>query len=172
MLVRSFLSAGVDTTASSLGQTVVALASMPDQWQLLKDDPARSRAAFEESLRWDGPTPNVWRTTTCNAEFEEVVVPAGSKISVFLHGCNHDPRQWEHPHAFNLLRPRPNGMSFGGGVHNCVGQMLARLEAECLLSALARQVERIDLLQKPLLRMRNGIRGYSTIPAKLVGAAR
>jgi cytochrome P450 len=170
MLVRSFLSAGVDTTVFGLGFALHALAVHPEQWDLLRKDPALARHAFEETLRWKAPSPIIGRTTRTPTEFGGVRLGAQEKVLLFLGAANRDPRRWENPDAFDITRRTAGHLAFGVGIHGCVGQMMARLEAESVLGAVARLVRRIELTAAPRIKYSNWLRGFTELPVRVEAA--
>ena len=98
-LVRSFLTAGVDTTVNGIAHLMLAFASAPDQWARLRANPgaAQIKKAFEESPRWDSTAQTFFRTTGRDAELTGVPIPAGSKVLLFLGAANRDPRRFKIP---------------------------------------------------------------------------
>ena len=103
-------------------------------------DPSLARVAFDEAVRWESPVQTFFRTATTDVRVGDDVVPEGHKILMFLAAANRDPRRWDDPDAFDLSRDPSGHVGFGMGIHQCVGQHVARLEAEALLTALARRV--------------------------------
>ncbi|MBS1844506.1 MAG: cytochrome P450 [Actinobacteria bacterium] len=170
LLVRSFLSAGVDTTVHALGNALYCLASYPDQWEILRGDPDRARHAFEETVRFESPVQTFFRTTTRSTELDGVEVPGGVKVLLFLASANRDPRRWTDADRFDICREARGHVGFGSGIHACVGQMMARLEGEVVLQALARQVERIELAGEPVRQLNNTLRGFESLPVAVVGS--
>ncbi|MEJ2885017.1 cytochrome P450 [Actinomycetospora aeridis] len=170
LLVRSFLSAGIDTTILALGSVVHELARRPDQWAALHADPGLARAAFEEGLRLHTPSPVIGRTATRRVVIGEAEVGADQKLLLMLGAANRDPRRWDAPDTFDLHRRAAGHTSFGAGVHNCVGQVIARMEAEALLGALARRVARLEPAGESTPRLSNWLRGFSSVPVRLVPA--
>ena len=170
MLVRSFLSAGVDTTINGLGNALFALASHPEQYAMLHADPKLARPAFEEALRWESAVQTFFRTADRNAEIASFQVPKNTKVLCLLASANRDPRKWPDPERYDIAR-RPTGhVALGTGIHGCVGQAVARLEGEVILSALARRVERIEITGTPTRRLNNTLRAFDTLPLRLVAA--
>ena len=167
LLVRSLLSAGVDTTVHGLGNAMFCFATHPDQWAKLHADPGLARRAFEEVVRFESPVQTFFRTTTSDVDVEGVRIPEGEKVLLFLAAANRDPRRWEDPDRFDVLRKASGHVGFGSGIHACVGQMLARLEADVLLGALARRVEAIELDGKPELKLNNTLRGLAHLPVRV-----
>jgi cytochrome P450 len=167
MLVRSFLSAGVDTTVHGLGNALLCFGTHPDQYDVLRADPGLARGAFEEALRFEAPVQTFFRTTTRDVELDGVEVPAREKILLFLAAANRDPRRWPDADRFDATR-RVNGqVGFGFGVHACVGMAMARLEGEAVLTALARRVSRIEITGEPRRMLNNTLRGLESLPVRL-----
>jgi cytochrome P450 len=111
-----------------------------------------------------------FRTATVDVEVEGVVVPEGRKILMFLASANRDPRRWEHPDDFDLSRDPSGHVGFGFGIHQCVGQHVARLEAEALLTALAARVDRIELAGPTRRHHNNTLRAWQSIPLRVRAA--
>jgi 4-methoxybenzoate monooxygenase (O-demethylating) len=164
MLVRSFLSAGLDTTVSALGNAVYLLATYPDQWELLRADPSQARAAFEETIRFESPVQQFFRTATDDTELAGVEIAKDDRVMIFFGAANRDPRRWEDPDRFDITRKVSGHLAFGLGIHSCVGKPVARIEGEALLGALARKVGRIELDGEPQRRLNNTIRSFESLP--------
>jgi len=164
LLVRTFFSASMDTTMNAIGFTIQALCENPDQWALLSADPRLARAAFEEALRYRSPSPYIGRTTTREVEIEGVVLGADEKLLLFVGAANRDPRKYAHPDRYDIRRREGGHVAFGTGIHACVGQLVARLEAELVLEALARRAATLELAGQPGYQLNNWLRGLSTLP--------
>jgi 4-methoxybenzoate monooxygenase (O-demethylating) len=170
-LVRSMLTAGVDTTVNGIGAALYALARHPEQWEKMRADPARlAKAAFEEAVRFESPVQTFFRTTTCATELGGVQLEEGRKILLFLGAANRDPRQWQNPDEYDIERKVLGHVGFGAGIHVCVGQLLARLEGEVVLQALAKQVSRIEFVGEPERRFNNTLRGLKRLPLRFMPA--
>ncbi|WP_435170222.1 cytochrome P450 [Falsirhodobacter sp. 1013] len=167
LLVRSLLTAGIDTTVNGIGAALYSLARFPDQFAALRADPARARNAFEEAIRLESPVQTFFRTTTCDTELGGTPVPEGAKVLMFLASANRDPRHWDRPDHFDITRTTSGHVGFGAGVHMCVGQLLARLEGEAVLQALARNVARIEITGAPVRAYNNTLRGLASFPLRL-----
>lgn len=165
-LVRAFVGGGTDSTISGIGSTIGQLARHPQQWDILRRDPGKARAAFEEGIRFDAPFQVTFRTTRVATDFAGYALEADTKIGVFLGAANRDPRAWERPDEYDLTRP-VKSIAFGSGVHVCVGQMIARLEADKLLATLARRVKSIELTDTPRYRLVNQIRTLDELKLRL-----
>ncbi|MDB5608946.1 MAG: cytochrome [Bradyrhizobium sp.] len=170
MLVRSFLSAGIDTTVYGLGNALHCFVSYPEQWRTLRENPALIRGAFEEVLRFEAPVQTFFRTTTKAVDVSGVAIGDGEKVLLFLASANRDPRRWDKPDTFDVRRRATGHMTFGTGIHGCVGQAVARLESEAIFAALAKRVASFELTGKPTLRLNNTLRGLDTLPLRIVPA--
>ncbi len=170
LLVRSFLSAGVDTTINGLGNALFSLAHHPAEYARLHADASLARPAFEEALRWESTAQTFYRTAARDTEIAGLAVQANTKVLCFLAAANRDPRKWPEPDRYDIQR-RPSGhMAFGSGIHGCVGQVIARLEGEVVLAALARRVRRIEVTGPHTRRLNNTLRALDTLPLRLVAA--
>ena len=170
MLVRSFLSAGIDTTVYGLGNALHCFARYPEQWSVLRENPNLIRCAFEEVLRFEAPVQTFFRTTTRDVEVAGVRLGDGEKVLLFLAAANRDPRRWDRPDTFDVRRRATGHMTFGTGIHGCVGQAVARLESEAIFGALAKRVASFELTGEPQLRLNNTLRGLDTLPLRIVAA--
>jgi hypothetical protein len=168
MLVRSFLSAGIDTTVYGLGNALYCLARYPEQWRALRENPALIRGAFEEVLRFEAPVQSFFRTTTKAVEVSGVRLGDGEKVLLLFAAANRDPRRWDKPDSFDVRRRATGHMTFGTGIHGCVGQAVARLETEAILGALLRRVATIEMTAEPKRRLNNTLRGFDTLPLRVV----
>jgi cytochrome P450 len=144
LLVGILLSAAADTTVLTLANTIRAFCEFPDQYQLLRSEPSLVRAAFEESLRWDSPSRMAGRIATREVQIDNYVIPAGERCGLMFAAANRDPRKWTDPDRFDIRRNNAVSVGFGYGVHACVGRVLALLEAEALLGAVVRQIDRFE----------------------------
>lgn len=167
LVVRSLLSAGVDTTVHGLGALLYAFATHPDQWQRLRRDPGLVRVAFDEAVRWESPVQTFFRTATTDVPVGDAVIPDGKKILMFLGSANRDPRRWDRPDSFDLERDPSGHVGFGMGIHQCVGQHVARLEAEAVLTALLSRVEHLELAGTPRRHHNNTLRAWASMPLRL-----
>lgn len=170
LLVRSLLTAGIDTTVNGLGAAVWALASFPDQWRRLRADPTLARASFEEAVRLESPVQTFFRTTTRPVELSGFAIGEGQKVLMFMGAANRDPRRWQEPDRYDITRRTSGHVGFGSGIHMCVGQFVARLEGEVVLSALARKVASIDITGPVKRRYNNTLRGLESLPVTLKAA--
>ena len=169
LLVRSLLSAGIDTTVSALGNAILCLARHPRQWEKLKETPARVRQAFEEVLRYTTPVHSFCRTANVDTEVAGIPIREGDKVLCVLGAANLDPDHWNQPDEFDIERPTAGHLALGVGIHSCVGQQVARLEGRSLLGALARKVDRIELHGEPEWSPGNSLTTLASLPVSLIG---
>ena len=161
------LSAGVDTTVNGIGHMVLALAGHPEEYQKLRSNPSLVRRAFEESLRWDSTVQTFFRTTTKRVEVGGAEIPEGQKVLLFLAAANRDPLHWDEPDAFRIERNTSGHVGFGFGIHQCLGQMVARLEGELIGTALAERVASIRLTGAPVRRLNNTLHAIDSVPVEV-----
>ena len=166
-LVRSFLSAGVDTTVNGISHMMLAFASFPEEWLKLRARPELGKKAFEESLRWDSTVQTFFRTASRDVEVAGTAIPEGSKVLLFLAAANRDPRKWEDPDRFDIDRMASGHVGFGFGIHQCLGQMVARLEAELVLNAFVARVKSIRAAGKPERRLNNTLHAIASLPVEV-----
>ncbi|UFM67215.1 cytochrome P450 (plasmid) [Paracoccus sp. MA] len=167
LLVRSLLTAGIDTTVNGIGAALYCLARFPDQFQALRADPKRARNAFEEAVRFESPVQTFFRTTTRAVELGGATIPEGSKVLMFLASANRDPRRWDRPDQYDIARKTSGHVGFGSGIHMCVGQLVARLEGEVVLEALARHADAIEIAGPPVRSYNNTLRGLARLPLRI-----
>jgi cytochrome P450 len=108
---------------------------------------------------------------TREAVIGDVKLPAGARVLVSFASANRDERKWDEPERFDIGRANASHLAFGYGVHACVGMGLARLEATEVLSALARRVERFEMVGPPVRKLNNTIRAFSSLPIRIVASS-
>jgi 4-methoxybenzoate monooxygenase (O-demethylating) len=167
LLVRSLLSAGLDTTVNGLGAAIYCLARFPDQMAKLRADPSLARNAFEEAVRFESPVQTFFRTTTRDVEIGGHTIGEGEKVLMFLGAANRDPRRWDEPDRYDITRKTSGHVGFGSGIHMCVGQLVARLEGEVVLAALARKRVTIEISGPVKRRYNNTLRGLDSLPVTI-----
>ena len=172
LLVRSLLSAGVDTTVAALGSAVWCFANHPEQFQLLKADPTLSVWAFEETLRYTSPIHTFCRTANVDTEVSGVKIEEGTKILCVLGSANLDEDHWLKADRFDIERKPTDHLALGVGVHGCVGQNVARAELDIMLSVIANKVESIELAGDVIWRPNNSVRTLDRLPVKYRGKGR
>lgn len=145
-IMLAFVMAGNDTTTGALANAVVALDSEPGLRTELAHDPSVTRTAIEELLRFEGPVQSAPRTAGKNLELRGVPIAAGDILLVVLGAGNRDPRHFPDPERLDFRRENLPGLSFGHGIHYCLGAALARLQMQSVLPHLYRRLPdaRID----------------------------
>lgn len=167
-MARVFVRGGMDTTIAGIGFALNQLARNPDQWAILKADPGKARNAFEEAIRHESPSYVNFRTTTGETELSGYALAADTKIGLFSGSANRDPRFWSEPDRFDLTRDTAGiHVAFGFGTHNCIGQMIARLEAECIIKALAERAATLELDGEARYRPINQLRTLERLPLRV-----
>ena len=164
MLVRSLLSAGIDTTVSAIGNLLWCLAENPEQFQFVKNDKSLVGNAVEESLRLTSPVKAFCRTSATDTEVSGVVIEEGTKILCVLGSANTDPEVWQNPFKYDVTRRTIGHLALGIGVHNCVGQTLARAEITALTSALTALVKVIKPKGVATWKPNNAMRSLESLP--------
>jgi cytochrome P450 len=141
MLAAGLLLAGTDTTRNQLAASVDVLAQHPDQWALLGERPELAARAVEETMRHSPIACGTLRVAAEDTEFAGVLFPAGTLVLVNTFAANRDPTVYDDPDRFDISRDAaPAVLTFGGGVHYCLGANLARLELAEALKILTRRM--------------------------------
>jgi len=138
--ITSLLSAGHETTANFLTLILDTMLANPGTWESLVADPSLIPQAIEEGLRVNGPVQSLWRTTKADTVVAGETIPSGSRVSAVLSSANRDERMFEDPDTFDLSRANARKhISFGRGIHACVGSNLARMEIRVALELLTQR---------------------------------
>ncbi|QEE61431.1 cytochrome P450 [Salinibacterium sp. dk2585] len=171
LLVRALLSAGIDTTIFGIGNTLSVLARLPEVWAQLRETPSLAKFAIDEALRLESPFQKYHRTVTVDTVLGGVHLPAGAKVLVFIGAANRDPRRWgDDADEFRLDRNSSGHLAFGMGLHQCVGQPIARLEIEIVLQQLLERVLTIEPAGEPVPLVHNVLRGFTSLPVAIRAA--
>lgn len=157
--------AGNETTNRLIGWSTKVLAEHPDQRRELVDDPSLIPNAIEEVLRFEGPAPHVGRYVARDVEVHGTTIPEGSAILMLLGSGNRDDRRYEDPDRFDIHRDITQLMTFGYGIHFCLGANLARLEGRVFLEEMLRRFPEWDVdLSRANLAPTSTVRGWETLP--------
>jgi len=155
MMVNAVIVGGTDTTRNQLGCSVALFADHPDQWALLADQPELAPRAVEECMRYFGAVRGTARFASCDIEYRDVAFPAGTFISVGLAEGNRDSSVFADPEVFDITSTAPDQpqLTFGAGIHYCLGAALARAELQEALPLLAQRMPKLatdgDIVWKP-----------------------
>ncbi len=157
--------AGHETTRNLIGNGMLALLRHPGELQRLRDDPSLMRTAVEELLRYDSPVQIAGRGARADAVIGGEHIAAGEPLMLLVGAANRDPAQFPHPDRLDVGRPDVKMLSFGGGIHFCLGAMLARTEAQIAIGSLLARVPSLDLATDDLeWRPHITLRGLSSLP--------
>jgi cytochrome P450 len=174
-LVFNVLVGGVDTSQSQLAHAIRLLAEHPDQWELLREDPSLAERAVEEALRYEPITPFTARILIEDVEYRDVLFPEGTVVMVCAFTGNRDLDEdaagaggAEH---FDITaeRGRARPLTFGAGVHYCLGANLARVELQEGLAFLAERMPGLELDGEPVFEGVSGIYGLAELPIRFSG---
>src|SRR2546430_4327543 len=160
--------AGHETTVNLIGNGLLALFRNPDQLELLKARPELITNAIEEFLRYDSSVQMTGRTALEDVELGGRHIPKGESVLCLLGSANHDPAVYpDHPERLDIDRPNVKPLSFGGGIHFCLGAQLARIEAEVAINTLLRRIPnlRLDDAENAEWRPSFVLRGLKQLPA-------
>jgi hypothetical protein len=162
--------AGHETTTNMFGNGLLALLRHREQWQAVCGDPSLVPGAVEEVLRYDAPAPFIYKSTIGDEQLAGVSLPAGTSVVVLNGAANRDPLVFDDPDGLDVTR-RPNDhLSFGYGVHFCLGAGLARMEGDIGFRALVRRFPEVELATDPeqLSYLDNfTLRALRSLPVKL-----
>jgi cytochrome P450 len=161
------LNAGHEATVNVSGNGTLALLRHPDQLRRLRDDPSLLPTAIEELMRFDSPLQLFERTATEDVEIGGVTVARGQKIAALLGSANHDPAVFADPDTLDVGRVENPHISFGAGIHFCIGAPLARVELQASFGALLDRTSSIELGGEPQRRPEFVIRGLADLPVVL-----
>jgi cytochrome P450 len=156
--------AGFETTTNLLANGLVALLEHPAQLRLLGQRPDLAQSAVEELLRFDSPVQLVTRVVAEPVELGGTTIGEGERVVAYLGAGNRDPERFTDPDRLRLDRADNAPLSFGGGIHYCLGAPLARLEAQVAFPALVRRFPRLALAGPPERRDSLSIKGYTRLP--------
>jgi hypothetical protein len=167
--ISLLFAAGHETTANLIGNGMLALHRNPDQWALLVQDPALAAGAVEELLRYDSSVQLTTRKARedCEIGEEKVAIKRGDAVICLLGAGNRDPAHDDDPERLDITRKNVRPLSFGGGIHHCLGAQLARIEAEVTFRAIAERLPglRLDNIESPEWRPTLTLRRLAALPA-------
>jgi cytochrome P450 len=143
------LFAGSDTTNALMANGLLGLLQRRDQWSQLVADPGVAREAVEELMRWVSPVQFLWRVTVEAMTFGDTEIPPGTTVMPVLAAANRDPAVFAAPDEIDVRRRPKDHIAFGYGPHFCLGNVLARMEAEAFFSTLARRFPTLALAGDP-----------------------
>lgn len=132
--------AGITTTSGLISNSLLHLDRFPDQREIIRNNPSVIPAAIEELLRFDAPIQTLGRTTTREVAAHDRVIPEGARVALVWASANRDERRWDDPDRLDITREPQRHVSFGDGIHHCLGAPLARLEARIVFEELFQRI--------------------------------
>ncbi len=172
-LASLLFAAGFETTTNLFGNGLLALLRHPEQVATLRSDPSLFANLPDEFLRYDGSVQLVNRLTEASIEVGGVTIPAGEQVFALLGAGNRDPARYPHPDRLDVTRTEVQPLTFGGGVHFCLGAALARAEIEITFRTLLRRVDHIELGDdEPSFQDRLALRGLTRLDVVCRASAR
>lgn len=166
--VSLLFAAGHETTVNLMGNGLLALWRHPEQLERLRADPGLMPSAVEEFLRWDSSVQLSGRTALEAFEFKGQAIAKGDQVLTLLAAANRDPSVFTDPDRFDITRDEAKPLSFGGGIHFCLGAQLARIEADEALRVLFERLPRLELenVDAPDRKPTITLRGLKQLPAR------
>ncbi len=166
--VNILLSTGHETTTHLIGNGLLALLQYPDQKERLRNRPVLLSSAIEEMLRYDNPVQITYRSALEDAEINGRMIHKGDLVNTILGSANRDPRRFTEPDRFDIARNEGRHISFGLGIHFCIGAPLVRLEAEVAFETILRRFPNLMLATETLKWQEHPIfRGLKSLPVCL-----
>jgi cytochrome P450 len=171
-ILQQLLVAGNETTTKALTEGVMLLATHPEAFAALRNDPAGMAPLItEEVLRLSTPTQGMFRKVMADTEVDGVPVPKGARLVLVYSAANRDPKVWgDDPNRFDPTRPNlKEHLAFGKGIHFCLGAPLSRVEMNAAFEAIGRRVEHIELGADATLRYHPSfmLRGLVSLPVRV-----
>ncbi|MCB1246683.1 MAG: cytochrome P450 [Acidimicrobiia bacterium] len=162
------LNAGHEATVNTLGNGITALVDHPDQLARLVSGEVAPKTAVEELFRYDAPLMLFERWVLEDGfEVAGTAIPKGEQVAVLFGAANRDPRKWDRPDVFDVGRGDPTHVTFGSGIHHCIGAPLARLEVAVALDALVSRFPDMYLRERPVRHHAFVIHGYRSVSLTL-----
>jgi cytochrome P450 len=163
------LIAGNETTTNLMSNMFNLLTDRPELWRRLREDRSLVEPVIEETLRYESPVQQLLRTTTREVTVSGVTIPANELVAVFFGAANRDPKEFPNPEEFRLDRGLRNHVSFGVGIHYCLGAPLARAEARISLNAFLDRFPTLKHGQAPAIRQSQSpiVFGFERLPLML-----
>ncbi len=166
--INILLSTGHETTTNLIGNGMLALIQNPDQQQLLREQPELMNSCVEEMLRYDNPVQITYRSATEDVLIGDKLIHAGDLVNSVLGAANRDPQRFSDPDRFFIQRDEGRHLSFGLGIHFCLGAPLVRLEAEIIFHSILRRFQHIHLVTEDLEWQEHPIfRGLKSLPIEV-----
>ncbi len=161
---------GNDTTRNSISGGLLALNESPEEYRKLRENPALIASMVPEIIRWQTPLAHMRRTATVDFDLHGQRIRAGDKVVMWYVSANRDPDAIEEPDSFRIDRARPRKhLSFGFGVHRCVGERLAEMQLRVVWEEILRRYPVIEVVGEPKRVFSSFVKGYETLPVRIPG---
>jgi cytochrome P450 len=161
---------GNDTTRNSLTGSVYSLNLFPSQYRKLRDDHALVQNLVPEVIRWQTPLAHMRRTALCDTEIAGKTIRQGEKVVMWYASGNRDEDMFENGDAIDIERKNAkNHISFGFGIHRCLGLRLAELQLRIAWQEILKRFPVIEVVDEPKLTYSNFVHGYETLPVRIPG---
>jgi cytochrome P450 len=161
---------GNDTTRNTLSGSIYALSQNPDQYRKLRDNPELIDSFVPEVIRWQTPLAHMRRTALADHEFRGKQIKTGDKVVMWYVSGNRDEEIIDRPYEFIIDRARPRThLSFGFGIHRCVGIRLAELQLKIIWEEILKRFDNIEVVGEPKRVYSSFVKGYETLPVRIAG---
>jgi cytochrome P450 len=161
---------GNDTTRNTLSGSIYALSKNPDQYKKLRENPGLIDSFVPEVIRWQTPLAHMRRTALADIEFRGKQIKKGDKVVMWYVSGNRDEEVIDRPYEFIIDRARPRThLSFGFGIHRCVGIRLAELQLKIIWEEILKRFDTIEVVGEPKRVYSSFVKGYETLPVRIAG---
>jgi cytochrome P450 len=159
---------GNDTTRNTLSGSIYVLSKFPEQYKKLRENPALLDSFVPEVIRWQTPLAHMRRTALEDIEFKGKQIKKGDKVVMWYVSGNRDEDVIDNPYDFIIDRKRPRThVSFGFGIHRCVGLRLAELQLKIIWEEILKRYDTIDVVDEPVRVYSSFIKGYDQLPVRI-----
>jgi cytochrome P450 len=159
---------GNDTTRNTMSGSVLALNENPDQYQKLRDNPGLIDSMVPEVIRWQTPLAHMRRTAMMDTKLRSKTIRKGDRVVMWYVSGNRDEAAIENPNEFIIDRARPRThLSFGFGIHRCVGMRLAELQLKIVWQEMLKRFDRIEVVGEPKRVYSSFVRGIESLPVRI-----
>ena len=159
---------GNDTTRNTMSGSVLALNENPDQYDMLRANPALIDSMVPEVIRWQTPLAHMRRTALVDTEIGGKRIKKGDRVVMWYVSGNRDEEAIDRPNEFIIDRPRPRThLSFGFGIHRCVGKRLAELQLRIVWEEILKRFQRIEVVGEPKRLYSSFVRGIESLPVRI-----
>ncbi len=159
---------GNDTTRNSMSGGILAMSKFPEEWAKLRANPKLIDSMVPEIIRWQTPLPMMRRTALQDTELGGKQIKKGDKVVMWYYSGNRDEEVIHKPNDFIIDRPRPREhLSFGFGIHRCVGNRLAEMQLKILWEEMLKRFDKIEVMGEPKRLLSNFVRGITYLPVRL-----